>query len=490
MYNTLSSRIEDFVPVEDGKVKMYVCGPTVYNDLHIGNFRGPIFFNFVRNWLEMSGYEVTYVFNYTDVDDKIIERACKEGVDSKEISERYIRAFVRDFDRLGLRDHDHRPKVTDFMDAIVNFIEDLVERKMAYVACGQVFYAIDRFPGYGKLSGKKLEDLVAGQRVEVNENKKNPGDFVLWKPAEVDGPGWDSPWGRGRPGWHIECSTMIREILGEETIDIHGGAVDLIFPHHENEIAQGEGRTGCPYCKLWMHHAYINMNDEKMSKSKGNIIKACDFMDRYHPEIFKYLVLSVHYRSLLNVGTDKVMDAMAALDRIYRSLETAREKALEAGEGEGESEKKVHGDLARAMEEADRKIPKALNDDFNTGAMMASLFEVVRVFNALYSGGKKIWGNFSRGASAKAYGDWMGKWGRPLALFGEEPRDLLERFQEILLTEKGLDRKRVEELVRRRREARAVKDWSKADSLRDELAKMGIELTDDVRGREWKVALR
>ena len=273
MYNTATRQKEEFKSITPGEVKMYVCGPTVYNYLHIGNFRGAIFFNLVRNWLERAGYKVTYVYNYTDVDDKIIKKANEEGVESIEISERYIKEFEKDFNRLGLTKHEHNPKVTDFMPQIISFVDDLVKKGMAYVVDGEVFYEIKNFPNYGKLSGKNLEDLEAGARVEVDSKKHNPADFVLWKPAKPDEPYWDSPWGKGRPGWHIECSAMIQSILGE-TIDIHGGGIDLKFPHHENEIAQGEGRTGKCYCNHWMHNDFLNMNDEKMSKSLGILLLA------------------------------------------------------------------------------------------------------------------------------------------------------------------------------------------------------------------------
>ena len=473
IYNTLSRQIGPFVSLEKGQVKMYVCGPTVYNHLHVGNFRGPIFFNLVRNWLEHLGYRVSYVFNYTDVDDKIIARAQQEGVSAQEISERYIQSFSEDFERLQLRDHDHRPKVTDFIPAIVDFVQQLLERGAAYMVEGEVFYSIQGFASYGRLSGKKVEDLIAGQRVEVDQRKQHPGDFVLWKPAKPGELFWDSPWGKGRPGWHIECSTMIQKILGE-TIDIHGGAIDLIFPHHENEIAQGEGRTGKSYCKYWMHHDFINMGDEKMSKSQGNIILARDFMDRYHPEILKYLFLSVHYRSLLSIGKSKVFDAMAALSRIYQSLAQAQQ--WQEGSGKGPCAL-----LVKAMEQAEGKITAALNDDFNTGRVMAAIFEVVRVFNSLDKGAKQ--------GSAQAFVAWVRKWGKMMSLFNECPQTLLQRFEQILLTEKKIDREQVEQLVAQRQAARAQKDWAKADAIRGQLEEMGIEITDGVGGKEWKVSV-
>lgn len=480
----MSRDISEFVPGAPGKVKMYVCGPTVYNHLHIGNFRGPVFFNLVRNWLELLGYQVTYVFNYTDVDDKIIHRAKEEGVLSTKISEKYIASFEEDFNRLGLREHDHRPKVTDFIKPIVDFIEDLVQKGVAYEVSGEVFYGVEGFPSYGNLSGKKLGDLIAGQRVEVDPKKRHPGDFVLWKPSKEGEPFWDSPWGRGRPGWHIECSTMIREILGE-TIDIHGGAIDLIFPHHENEIAQGEGRTGCPYCRYWMHHDFINMNSEKMSKSLGNIILAKDFMDRYHPEVLKYLMLSVHYRSLLSVDETRVLDALAALRRIYRSL--AEAEAMIKDGGKGSSKGAVSSELAFLMERAEQKIHSALNNDFNTGEVMAALFQVVRGFNTWIK--KKVHREEEAFATASGFISWMRKWGQLMALFNEPPGAFLKKIQEILLVMKKIDSSLVEELVVQREEARRQRDWGRADAIRARLTGMGIELIDGREDEKWKVII-
>jgi len=288
VYDTMSKTKKRFEPINKDEVKIYLCGPTVYDFLHIGNFRGAVTFNLIRHWLEHRGYKVNMVYNYTDVDDKIINRAKEEGVDSSVISERYIREFEVDFARLGLKKHTSNPKITEFMPEIVEYIRDLIDKNKAYEVEGEVFFSVEDFEGYGKLSGKKIDELEAGQRVEVDPKKRNPADFVLWKPAKEGEPGWDSPWSKGRPGWHIECSAMIHSILGE-TIDIHGGGIDLIFPHHENEIAQGEARTGKNYCNHWVHNQFINMNNEKMSKSLGNVMTMRSFMDKYHAEIYDFL---------------------------------------------------------------------------------------------------------------------------------------------------------------------------------------------------------
>lgn len=480
IYNTLTKNKGTFSPIEEGHVKMYVCGPTVYDLLHIGNFRGAIFFNMVKNWLESEGLKVTYVYNYTDVDDKIIKKAIAEGVESTVISEKYIEEFRKDFFRLGLKEHDHNPKVTEFMPEIIKFVEDLVDNKHAYVVEGEVFFSIPGFPTYGKLSGKKLDELNSGERVEVDKKKQNPLDFVLWKPSKEGEPSWDSPWGKGRPGWHIECSAMIQAILGD-TIDIHGGGIDLIFPHHENEIAQGEGRTGKPYCSHWMHNNFIILKDQKMSKSLGNIITGRSFMDKYHPEILKHVMLSVHYRSQLNVNEEKIIQSIQGLSRVYNSLKDAdfviKNSQLSGG--------KVNKTLMTSIQSADAKIKKALNDDFNSGEMMANIFEVVRSFNS-QNVLKKL-KDPNTLATAKFYKEWILKYGNILALFLENPDEILKKMDDILLLEKKIERSDIDKLIVERTKAREEKDWAKSDVVRDKLVELGIETFDSPEGTTWTV---
>lgn len=478
IYNTLSKAKENFESMEPGKVKLYVCGPTVYDLLHIGNFRGAIFFNLVRNWLEKTGNQVTFVYNYTDVDDKIIKKAIDEGVESSVISERYIEEFKKDFARLGLKPHDQNPKVTEYMPQIITFVEDLLKKGVAYEVNGEVLYSVDSFEKYGELSGKKLDELEAGSRVEVDNKKKNPFDFVLWKPAKPGEPAWDSPWGKGRPGWHIECSAMIQSILGD-TIDIHGGGIDLIHPHHENEIAQGEGRTGCLYCRYWMHNNFINMKDQKMSKSLGNVISARSFMDKYHPEILKFVMLSAHYRSMLNINEEKILGAISGLARVYSSLLIANEVASDAAG-------KVAPEFTKLLKDLDQKIATALNDDFNTGEVMAAIYEAVRAFNGLNVAKKKK--DVGAQATAKVFKEWITDKGELMALFKEEPLSMLQHLDDVLIAEKGLDVEKIEALVQKRQEARAAKDWALGDEIRDELSAMGVELQDGAaNGRAWSV---
>ena len=482
VYNTLSGEKEAFKTLEENKVKMYVCGPTVYDFLHIGNFRGPIFFNLVRNWLEHIGYQVTYAYNYTDVDDKIIKRANEEGVESSEISEKFIKEFETDFKTLGLKKHDHNPKVTEHMSEIIDIVQKLIDNEKAYVIDGEVFYSIDSFSTYGKLSKKKLDELDA-HRVDVDERKKNPGDFVLWKPSKEGEPSWDSPWGKGRPGWHIECSAMNRSIFGD-SIDIHGGGIDLIFPHHENEIAQSEGCCNKSFSTYWMHNNFINMNNEKMSKSLGNIMTARSFCENYHPEILKYLFLSVHYRSMLSVSDDKLLQVISALYRIYSAIDLAQ-NTIDRVEGKPVEDKKFNETLTGL----DKKITESLNDDFNTAEFVSFVFEGVRAFNALGFANKQK-RNVNHLGQSQAFINWIKKYGEISALFNENPNEMLNQLDEIALKVMQVDKTKVEDLITKRKAARDDKDWEAADKIRDELNELGVELTDGTdRGYRVKLSL-
>lgn len=484
LYNTLSGNKEEFKPIEENKVKLYLCGPTVYGLLHIGNFRGAIFFNFVRNWLEELGYEVDFVYNFTDIDDKIIKKANDEGVDSLVISERYIEEFKKDFKRLGLRPHTHNPKVTDFVPEIIEYVQGIIDNKHAYVVDGEVFYDISTLENYGELSKKKIDELNAGERVDVDQRKKNPGDFVLWKPAKAGEPSWDSPWGKGRPGWHIECSAMIKSILGK-TIDIHGGGIDLIFPHHENEIAQGVGCNSCKYVNYWMHNNFINMKGEKMSKSLGNIIPGRTFMDEYHPEVLKFLILSTHYRSILNVSDEKIEQTFSGLMRVYRAIKSANFVLDNFEEAEGG---KVNKKLAELLKNQDSKIAKSINDDFGTGELFAAIYDAVRTFNALNLERKKK--DINSYPTAKAFKEWISKYGNMLSLFNEDPEKFLVEVNELFLKQKKIDKDKVLELLAGRKKAREDKSWEEADKFRDELHALGIDFSETAEGVEWFVKVQ
>jgi cysteinyl-tRNA synthetase len=483
LYNTLTKNKELFKSIEENHVKIYLCGPTVYDLLHVGNFRGAITFNLVRNWLEKLGYKVTFIYNYTDVDDKIIKKANTEGVESSVISERYIEEFEKDFKNLGLKKHTQNPRVTEYMPQIIEFVETLIKNEKAYAVNGEVFYAIDKFENYGKLSGKKLEDLEAGQRVEVDDKKQNPFDFVLWKPAKEGEPWWDSPWGKGRPGWHIECSAMIKSILGN-TIDIHGGGIDLIFPHHENEIAQGEGCNCETYCNYWMHNEFINLKDQKMSKSLGNVITGRSFMERYHPEVLKFLMISSHYRSMLEVTDEKIHQCMGGLHRVYSALKVATD--FMANNEKNESGK-ITKSFSEALKTADARIAKALNDDFNSGEAISHIFEIVRQFNGLNLAKKKKDPN--SWVTAEEFFKWVTSYGEMMALFQEVPENFLSDINNILLKEKKISKDEVETLLNERASARANKDFAQSDIIRDKLHDMGIEFSDTPDGFTWHVKI-
>lgn len=486
IYNTATRQKEKFEPIVPGEVKMYSCGPTVYDLLHVGNFRGPIFFNLVQNWLEKLGYKTTYVTNYTDVDDKIINRANKENTTSEEISEKYIKAYREDYDHLCLTHSVKNPRVTEHMKDIVLMIDAIIENQKAYIASdGEVIYSVRSFPEYGKLSGKNLEDLQSGIRVEISDKKKDPLDFTLWKPAKSGEPEWDpKEYGakhfsaKGRPGWHIECSAMSKALLGE-TFDIHGGGIDLIFPHHENEIAQSEAASGKPFVKYWMHWNFINFGAHKMSKSLGNVKTARSFMEQYHPEILKYMMLRAQYRSHIDFGEDQIIDAIQGLARIYSSLSLAKTALAQE---QTVVEVKAFDEV---LKKADEEVAQALNDDFNTPKMFAQIFEVVRAFNAQMRRGQKITPQIF--SIAKKFMDWIREQGRLMSLLQLEPDQFLKELDDLLLNKKGLKREEIDEIVQKRIQARQNKDFKTSDEIRDQLAKMGIAVSDTPQGTFWEV---
>lgn len=475
IYNSMTKKKETFVPLKVGEVKMYVCGPTVYDYLHVGNFRGATFFNMVRNWLEVRGFNVTYVYNYTDVDDKIINRAIKEGKTSADVSEFYIDEFKKDYQSLGLRPHTHNPKVTEYMQQIIDFVAGLIEKGRAYEVNGDVYFDVHAFPEYGKLSHKNLEDLEAGHRIAVDERKKHVADFALWKKAKDGEPSWPSPWSNGRPGWHIECSAMIKALLGDQ-IDIHGGGLDLIFPHHENEVAQSEGLTDKPFVKYWMHNNMLEFGSQKMSKSLGNVRTYRSFVESYNPELFKYLMLSAHYRSTIDFSDESIQNAATALHRIYSALNNAQKILDQKNAADGDSK-----DLDKILADLRLKAEAALDDDFNSAIVLACIFDAVREFNARLKKPQK--------KNAESFLKWVKELGQVMALFQEDPQQLLGQLNEIWLSKKNLDKKQIEALVQDRWQAKQQKDFAKADALRDQLLQMGIRVLDRADGSDWEVNL-
>ena len=471
IYNSLSRKKELFEPLVPGRVGMYVCGVTVYDLCHIGHARALVVFDMIYRYLRHLGYEVTYVRNFTDVDDKIIARANEEGVSYRVITERYIKAFYRDFDRLGLLRPDVEPRASEYIEGMVAMTERLISRGYAYVVGGDVFFSVDKFPSYGRLSGKRIEELEAGARVEVHEGKRNPLDFALWKAAKPGEPSWPSPWGEGRPGWHIECSVMSAHHLGE-TIDIHGGGRDLQFPHHDNEIAQSEAATGKPFVRYWIHNGFINIDKAKMSKSLGNILTIDAILQEHHPEVVRLFLLSHHYRSPIDYSEQALHDAKKNLDYFYTVRQRCEEaESACAGPG-GETCGAPPGESHPAWEEVgglEAAFREAMDDDFNSALALGNTFRAAGAVNAFLDSGAR---DGEKGALARAF---LGQLRRICEVFGiltEEPSAYFRRGVE------GLDEEFVEAKIAERSAARRARDWALADAIRDELAAMGVVLED------------
>lgn len=467
IYNTLTKRKEEFVPVEPGKVKMYVCGPTVYNFIHIGNARPMIVFDTVRRYFEYKGYDVNYVSNFTDVDDKIIKKAIEEGVDAETISKRYIAECKKDMEGMNIEPATKNPLATEEICGMLNMISTLIEKGYAYVAAdGTVYYSVRKFKDYGKLSHKNLDDLQSGFReikVTGEEGKQDPNDFVLWKPKKEGEPYWESPWCEGRPGWHIECSVMAKRYLGDE-IDIHAGGEDLIFPHHENEIAQSEAANGKPFTKYWMHNAFLNIDNKKMSKSLGNFFTVREISEKYDLQVLRFFMLSAHYRSPLNFSADLMEASKNGLERILTGMEKLREAETKVSGGTMTAEELEN--QKKAMELV-AKYEAAMDDDFNTADAISAIFELIKLSNSTVSG-----------ASTKEYVSWM--------------KNEIQRLCDVMgiITEKKAEvlDSEVEDLIAQRQAARKAKNFALADEIRGKLLDMGIVLEDTREGVKWKRA--
>ncbi len=460
VYNTLTRKKEELVPITPGETKMYACGPTVYNYIHIGNARPLCIFDILRRYLEYRGYNVKFVQNFTDIDDKIIRRANEEHVDFSEISERYIKEFWTDADGLNVRHATINPKATENIEAIIQIISTLIEKGYAYEAQGDVYFSTEKFKDYGKLSHQPLEDLEAGARIMVGEVKREPMDFAVWKAAKPGEPAWDSPWGKGRPGWHIECSAMNWRYLGD-TIDIHCGGQDLIFPHHENEIAQSECFTGKPFAHYWMHNGYINVDNVKMSKSLGNFFTVRDVAEKYGYEPIRYLLISAQYRSPINYSTDIIEQCIAALNRLYTCRDSLDFELKNAVDAEHDGDKAIIDGFDKYREQ----FISAMDDDLNTADAIASIFELVRDINT----------NVVGKTPSKALVEGA------IAMFDELTGVLglvYNRKTETLDSD-------VEALIEARTNARKEKNWAEADRIRDQLKEMGIVLEDTAQGVKW-----
>ena len=462
IFNTLSGEKDEFVPLTPGRVRMYVCGVTVYDSAHLGHCRFLITFDVIYRYLRFLGFDVTYVRNFTDVDDKIIKRANEEQVSWETITQRYIGEFHQDGEALGLFAPSVEPLATQHIAEIIDIIEQLEAKELAYRIDGDVYYSVAGFPSYGKLSRKNIDELEAGARVEVDERKRSPLDFALWKSSKPGEPTWDSPWGRGRPGWHIECSAMSTKYLGQP-FDIHGGGRDLIFPHHENEIAQSEGALGRPLARFWMHNGFLNINQEKMSKSLGNFFTIREILEEFDAAALRHYFLASHYRSPMDFSKEGLSEAARATDRIYETMErlghsaTAREHAVPDS----------------ALLESFRQ---EMDDDFNTPRALALIFDEVRALNRLLDE-KKTQGVEKRGAALRAMCDTLG-----LLRDG-----YFERKKQRFLKKGSLTALQIEESIRQRDRARLEKNWQEADRIRDALGREGIVLEDTAKGTLWKV---
>ncbi len=460
IYNTLTRTKEEFIPQDKNNVKMYSCGPTVYDYFHIGNARPFIIFDTMRRYLEYIGYGVTFVQNFTDIDDKMIRRANDEGITVKELGERFIKEYFTDAASIGVKPATVHPKATENIDAIIDIVKKLVDNGYAYAVDGNVYFATKKFAEYGKLSKQPLEDLEAGARIDVNDHKNDPMDFALWKAKKDGEPFWESPWGEGRPGWHIECSAMANKYLGE-TIDLHSGGQDLIFPHHENEVAQSECANCKPFANYWMHNGYINIDGKKMSKSLGNFFTVRDILKQYDGEIIRFFMLSAHYRSPINFADTLMEQAKSAVDRVYTCIEN-----LEFIMGNAD-DKTADAELSTKLNDCRDKFRAAMDDDLNTADAIASIFDIVYIANT------EITSDSGKAAIELAL-SLIRELGAVLGLFNKE-------------TKKSLDAE-VEELIKQRNEARAAKDWATADAIRDKLKEMNIVLKDTPDGVKWSFA--
>lgn len=458
IYNTLKKQKEEFIPIENNKVKMYACGPTVYNYFHIGNARPFVFFDVVRRYFEYKGYEVTYVQNITDIDDKIINKAIEDNSTFKEIAKKYISAFQEDTARLGIRNPNYQPKASEVIGEIIKLIKNLEKEGFAYEVNGDVYFSVESFKDYGKLSGKKIDDQKAGARVEANTNKKHPADFTLWKKAKAGEPVWKSPWGEGRPGWHSECVVLSQKYLKCDSFDIHGGGVDLVFPHHENENAQAEALSKKPLANYWMHNGFINIEGEKMSKSLNNFFTARDILKEYDAETIRFFFLSKHYRSPIDFNRDIMQESQTALQNFYNALKSINY-----------SSSVKYEELSPILLEKKEDFILAMDDDFNTAKAISVLFDLVKVIK---SSNEEDSDRKDAAALLVELGSVLGFFSNVEERLSNDLGDLSEKLLSILIDI--------------RNEAKKDKNWSLSDKIRDDLLKEGIQLLDTKDGTKWE----
>ena len=504
VYNTMTGKKEEFVPLHDRKIGMYACGVTVYDLCHIGHARSAIVFDAICRYLKYRGYEVTFVRNFTDIDDKIIKRANEQGVDYKTIAEKYIDEFNVDMGKFGLAKPKFEPRATEHISGMIQLISTLMEKGYAYQGGGDVFFSVEKFKEYGKLSKRNLEEMQAGARVEIDEKKQNPLDFALWKASKPGEPSWESPWGKGRPGWHIECSVMSQKYLGE-TLDIHGGGKDLIFPHHENEIAQSEAATGKPFARYWVHNGFVNINKEKMSKSLGNILTLKEIFKDWHPEAIRLFLLSSHYRSPVDFSFDALSDVKSALDRFYGTLEAIQKELKGPGSpqapslpspsmGEvGTTRNRGKGggvpptkDARQILDSFRAQFEEAMDDDFNTAQALGYFFDLQRHLNSLLDISKKQRAEEILVMLKEGF-EYFTRFGSILGLFQEDPTTYLDEQKKEGLRRLNLIEGEILRLLDERNLARREKNWKKSDEIRNDLLSKGIVLEDTPTGTIWKI---
>jgi cysteinyl-tRNA synthetase len=484
IFNTQSRKKEAFVSLVEGKVGLYACGITAYDLCHIGHARSAVVFDVITRYLRYRGYEVTYVKNFTDVDDKIIDRARREKTGIAEIAERYIAEHDRDMDALGVETPTQTPRATGHIAGMIALVQTLIDKELAYEMDGDVYFAVDKFPQYGKLSGRNLEEMMAGARIDVNDRKRNPYDFALWKASKEGEPFWESPWGHGRPGWHLECSVMSQRYLGE-SFDIHGGGEDLVFPHHENEIAQSEGASGKPLARYWVHNGFVRVNDEKMSKSLGNFFTIRAIFKQYHPEVLRLFLMQSHYRSPVDFSDAALAEARQGLNRLYAVLRAIGEQVPAGPTGAGTVPASDRDrELAAQIEALRERFCEAMDDDFNTARAIGYLFDAVRLINAVLADKKAV----APPALLMRGGEVIREIGAVLGLFKEVPETYLHLDREREAAKRGLDPAQIEAQILERRAAREAKAWQRADEIRKELAGQGVLLQDGPAATTWSIA--
>ncbi len=482
IYNTLTGKKEEFIPLMPNKVRIYACGVTVYDYCHIGHARSAIVFDVIRRYLKYRGYDVTYVRNFTDIDDKIIKRANEEDIPWNVVAQKYTDEYYADMDRLGVARADIEPKATEYINEMIEIVKGLIDKGFAYEINGNVYFSVERFKGYGKLSKRDMEDMMAGARVEVDENKRNPMDFALWKKSKEGEPFWESPWGKGRPGWHIECSAMSLKHLGE-SFEIHGGGADLLFPHHENEIAQSEAYTGKPFAKYWVHNGFITINKEKMSKSLGNFFTIREVLNTFDPEVLRFFLLSTHYRSPIEFSDEQLKEAESTLDRFYTTL-TRIDDVIERQYAENKEFSKAGNEFSDFVFSFKEKFVSAMDDDFNTALALGHIFELIKEVNRFLD--KKPAGSKDIELLLMTK-QLLSETGNVLNIFNRTAHEWnvsLMKLKGIALTEEEIESK-----IKQRNDARQGKDWKLADLIRKELEEKGIILEDKKDRTNWKVKI-